>query len=123
MRLLIIILLLANPTWAHEMTPTYPVWSLATEARGVLKTSLEIWNRRADVEYYQVEVFDKEWAPTKFVTEDQIIKLGYLQRKSITVYISKNDKKNVTYICTKSRLLSDNVLSSGVATRICSRVK
>lgn len=109
--------------FAHEMVPTYPIWMPASEAMGVYKTNLFIWNRRKDIEYYEVEVFDMSFRPQPFVTQDKIIKIGYLQRKLFTVYIKSENRENITYICTRSRLLKDSVQTSGVSSRICSKIK
>jgi len=105
------------------MVPTYPVWWNATEANGLLKTNLSIWNRRKDVTYYEIEVFDRNFKPRQFATQEKVIKINYLQRKNFSIFIKAEDRDNVTYICTRSRLLKDNVQTSGVSSRICSKVK
>ena len=48
----------------HEMTPTYPAWMPAFEAPGVMKTNMRMWNRREDISYYEIEVFNKNWEKT-----------------------------------------------------------
>lgn len=123
MRFIIALLLSATIASAHEMVPTYPVWWNATEANGLLKTNLSIWNRRKDVTYYEIEVFDRNFKPRQFATQEKVIKINYLQRKTFSIFIKAEDRDNVTYICTRSRLLKDNVQTSGVSSRICSKVK
>jgi len=123
MRFIIALLLSASIASAHEMVPTYPIWWNATEANGILKTNLSIWNRRKDVVYYEIEVFDQNFKPADFATQEKIIKINYLQRKNFSIYIKENDRDNVTYICTRSRLLKDDVQTSGVSSRICSKIK
>jgi len=123
MRFIIALLLSATIASAHEMVPTYPVWWNATEANGLLKTNLSIWNRRKDVTYYEIEVFDRNFEPRQFATQEKVIKVNYLQRKNFSIFIKAEDRDNVTYICTRSRLLKDDVQTSGVSSRICSKVK
>lgn len=123
MRFIIALLFSASIASAHEMVPTYPAWWPATEANGVLKTNLSIWNRREDVSYYEIEVFDRNFRPRPFATQEKIMKINYLQRKSFSVYIKREDRSEVTYICTKSRLLKEDVQTSGVSSRICSKIK
>ena len=123
MRFIIALLLSATIASAHEMVPTYPAWWNATEANGLLKTNMSIWNRRKDVTYYEIEVFDRNFKPMQFATQEKVIKINYLQRKNFSIFIKAEDRDNVTYICTRSRLLKDNVQTSGVSSRICSKVK
>jgi hypothetical protein len=123
MRFIIALLLSASIASAHEMVPTYPAWWNATEANGLLKTNLSIWNRRKDVTYYEIEVFDRNFEPRQFATQEKVIKVNYLQRKTFSIFIKTEDRDNVTYICTRSRLLKDNVQTSGVSSRICSKAK
>lgn len=123
MRFIIALLLSATIASAHEMVPTYPAWWNATEANGLLKTNLSIWNRRKDVTYYEIEVFDRNFNPMQFATQEKVIKVNYLQRKIFSIYIKIDDRDNVTYICTRSRLLKDDVQTSGVSSRICSKIK
>ena len=52
---------------AHEMTPAYPVFQ-PSHIDGVSKVNMEMFNRRADVEYYELGVFDKSWGSIPFVS-------------------------------------------------------
>ena len=52
---------------AHEMTPTYPVLD-SSYINGVVVAKMKLFNRRNDVEYYQIDVFTKDWKPVKFAT-------------------------------------------------------
>jgi len=45
---------------AHDMIPTYPKFT-NTFVTGVLKTKMEIFNKREDVSYYELGAFDAEW--------------------------------------------------------------
>lgn len=123
MRFVIALIFMTTSVFAHEMVPTYPVWMPSYEAQGLMKTNMSLWNRRKDVGYYEIEVFSRDWKVAPFATQEKIVKVGYLERKLFTIYIRESDRDNVTYICTKSKLLSDNVKTSGVASRICSKIK
>ena len=83
-RSIILSLLLCSNAIAHEMTPTYPKWGSSYIA-GVKKTTMEMFNRRKDVEYYEIGVFDKEWKPVPFVTSYKIINLKYLSNVKFEV--------------------------------------
>ena len=48
------------------MTPTYPKWEVSY-IEGVQKAAMKIVNKRADVEWYEISVFDEEWEPIPFV--------------------------------------------------------
>lgn len=107
---------------AHEMTPTYPVFKQSFVA-GVSRTTLKLWNRRDDASYYEFQVYDENWKPIKFATERKIVKILYLQSRSIDIYVREGDVARVEFICSKSRLLKKDVKSTGINSRVCSRVK
>lgn len=90
---------------------------------GVYKADLELFNSREEIEYYGISVYDKDWKPIPFASEDKLIKIDYLGRKSLVVYIRQQDKKRVKYICSKSKILADVKQTSVVASRICSKIK
>ena len=106
---------------SHEMSPAYPEFSFS-HLDGLMKTSLVIFNRREDVSFYELEVFDKDWQPVMFAAESRIVRLNYLQKKTLYVYIRRKDLNIAEYICTRSRLLSDSNTITGISSRICSRV-
>jgi len=107
---------------AHEMTPTYPKLE-PSHLDGLLVTTMQMFNKRADVEYYEIAVFDKEWNPVPFVTSYNIIKLDYLGKVTFDVYIRKNDKQRVGYICSRSKLRKESTVRTAVTSRICSKFK
>ena len=116
------LILFANSAAAHELTPTYPeIESAYIDGVSVIK--MKMWNRRSDASYYEVNVFDDDWNSVPFATPDKIIKLGYLEHKSFELYIRDADCDRVTYICTTSKQLKQDVQSTGIKSRICSRVK
>jgi hypothetical protein len=124
MRLSIILFLigLSGYTSAHQFTPTYPELSLSY-VKGVYKADMLLFNNRQDISYYAIGVYDKDWKPVKFATENRIVKMEHLERKNITVYIREEDKEKALYICSKSKTLVDYAQTSIVTSRICSKIK
>lgn len=114
-------LLFTTSAAAHEMTPTYPKFDLSY-VEGVVVTKMKLWNRRQDVQYYEVTVVDKMWKPLPFATSERLMQVDFLETVTFDVYIKKEDLKNVEYICTTSKQLKDDVLSTGVRSMICSRI-
>ena len=106
---------------AHEMTPTY-LDMKPSYVDGVYVTTIDLWNRRNDVEYYDISVLDKDWNKLSFATRDRIVKLTYLNRKKIDIYIKEEDVRFVEFICTSSKQLKSDVKSTGVKSMICSRI-
>jgi len=119
---IILLLLLASSLSAHEMVPTYPKWSISY-LDDLLVTQMEMFNKRKDVEYYEVAVFDEDWNPIPFVTSYRIIKVKYLSRIKFEVYIRKKDKNRAAYICSRSKPSDEFPMSSGVSSMICSKFK
>lgn len=107
---------------AHELTPTYPKFR-PSYMSGVSVTVMKLWNRREDVSYYELALYDEEWQRLPFAAAERLIKLDYLQSKSFEVYVRDSDLDKLEYICTTSKLLKDDVDSTGITSRICSRVK
>lgn len=115
-------LLLSTSAVAHEMTPTYFQFK-PSFVDNVKVTTVNIWNRREDVQYYEVSVLDKFWNRVSFATRDRIIKLPYLKREKIDIYIKQEDVGDVEYICTSSKQLKSDVQSTGIKSMICSRIE
>jgi len=108
---------------AHDFTPTYPKLE-TTHQSGVLKASMKLFNKRNDIRYYRVGVFDSEWNKVSFIVSGgKVINVEYLDTKRFDVYIQESRRKDVTYICTKSLTLQDGSTKSIMASRICSKVK
>jgi hypothetical protein len=120
--LAIVLAMFCGPALAHEMSPTYVEFN-SSYVENVLETNIEIFNRREDVNFYQIEVFDKDWKSIVFVTTTKIVNLKYLEKKSIDVYIKEADKDKVVYVCTLSRFVKEDVTKTNVSSRICSKVK
>ena len=115
-------LLLCMSATAHEMTPTYPEWT-PSHVNGVWKTTMEMFNKRKDVEWYEIGVFDKEWKPVNFVTSYRIFSMPHLSRVKFDVYVAAPDVGKAEYICSKSKLRLLSEQKTMIASRICSRFK
>jgi hypothetical protein len=118
----ITLLLFFTKAFAHDMVPTYPELR-PSYLEGVLVTDLELFNKRNDVDYYEITVFDEYWNTVPFVTSYKILKLSYLERVKFSVYIRSKDKNRATYICTKSRLRGEVGPSTVISSMICSKIK
>ena len=55
----IAIALFTSSAIAHELTPTYAELK-PSYVDNILVTTMKMWNRRNDVEYYEINVYDKE---------------------------------------------------------------
>jgi len=115
-------LLISSSAAAHEMTPTYLEFK-PSYVEGVYVTTVDLWNRRNDVEYYEISVLDKMWNRIPFATRDRIVKLPYLNKEKIDIYIKQNDIEDVEFVCTSSKQLKSDVESTGIRSMICSRIE
>jgi hypothetical protein len=104
------------------MTPTYPTWSVSAIS-GVKKTTMELWNARNDVGYYEIGLFNDTWETIPFVTNSKIIKLNYLSKTKFDIYIREKDIEEARYVCSVSKLRSKNESKTLLVTRICSKFK
>ena len=121
--LLLVTLLSGQASLAHDFTPTYPKLE-TTHMAGVLKASMKLFNKRDDIRYYRVGVYDNDWNKIPFlVTGGKILNVEYLDTKRFDVYIQEKNRDRVTYVCTKSLTLQDGSTRSIMASRICSKVK
>ena len=107
---------------SHQLTPTYPVLT-PSHIGGVYQTEMVMFNRRQDIEYYQISVFDDDWNSVPFAASERIIRLPYLDRMAFTLYFRNEDKDRVRYICTESKIVKDDLQSAVVSSRICSKIK
>lgn len=119
----IVSILFASSLSAHEWTPTYPV-ARQSFLSGVMQVTMTLVNRREDIRFYEVEVFDEEFNPVEFnVSGGNIINIEYTSRATIDIYFSRNVLDEVEYICTASKSLIRDAETSTVKSRICSRLK
>lgn len=114
-------LLMSTTANAHEWTPTYPKFS-PSFLEGVVTTTMTLFNKRKDIDYYEVSVFDKDWKTIPFATNYKIVNVPYLSRKTIKIYLREIDCDRIEYICTSSKRVLEDGVSSGIDSRICSKV-
>ena len=115
-------LMLALPVQAHEMVPTYPRLEVS-HVDGLLKATMKMFNKRADVEYYEVGVFDKDFNPVPFVTSYNVFKLEYLGHVTFDIYIRAQDRDRAVYVCSKSKIRKDSNTKTAISSKICSKFK
>ena len=107
---------------AHQFLPTYPRFEYSF-IEGVMYTKMELFNRRQEIQYYELSVYDDDWNPVTFASENKLIRINYLETKKINVYIKKEDLKKAVYICTESRIRPQEVQATTISSKICSKVK
>jgi len=116
--MLLLALLPFGSAAAHEMTPTYPTFTESFMV-GISVTTLNIFNKRTDVSYYEIGVFTEEWEPVPFVSQYTVIPMEYLDTVAFDVYVSNLSLNSVEYICSVSQIQVGVTVSS----KICSRIK
>ena len=89
-RPVILWLLLCGSVAAHDMTPTYPKWKMSFIPTAKM-TTMKVFNKRADVQWYQIGVFDKEFKPIPFVTRYKILRIKYLSHVKFDIYINDDN--------------------------------
>ena len=89
---------------------------------GIAVTTMTIFNRRKDISYYEISVLDKDWNPVPFASTRKLINVEYLEKQNVDIYLREVDCDRVEYICTTSKILERDATSSGVDSRICSKV-
>ena len=107
---------------AHQFTPTYPEFRPAYQP-GVYVTDMQLFNNRKEINYYSIRVFDSDWNKVPFASNEKLIKIEYLGRKTISVYVRKEDVGKAAYICSKSKILANETSPSIITSRICSKLK
>ena len=107
---------------AHEMTPTYPVLD-SSYINGVVVAKMKLFNRRQDVNYYEINVFTEDWKSVSFATTDRLLKVDYNKNKMFNVYIRFVDVKRAKYICTTSKVFKGGNQETLVSSKICSKIK
>lgn len=111
---------LVSAAMAHEMTPTYPRLEMS-HLDGVVKTTMRLFNKRSDVEYYEIGVFDENLKPVPFVTSYRVIKIDYLGHVTFDVYIRKSDMDRAEYVCSRSKIRKSDEVRTSVSSLICSK--
>ena len=120
--LLMLMWVASSPVYAHEMVPTYPKLE-PSYMEGLYKTSLTVFNKRPEIEYYEIGVFTEEWEPIRVVSSYKVYKVPYLSTVTFDIYIQDINKDRVTYICSVSKLRKSVVNRTAISSKICSKVK
>ncbi len=115
------VFIFAATAQAHEWTPTYPKFE-PSFLDGIVVTTMSLFNKREEIEYYEITVFDEEWQPVPFASTSKLVEVSYLETKSIDIYIREVDCDRIEYICTESKIFIDDTSQTGVTSRICSKV-
>ena len=125
MRYFVLLLLLVNASksYAHEFTPTYPKL-VPSYIAGVVVAKMDLLNKRKDIEYYELTVLDSNMSPVTFASSDAVVRLKYLEAKKVEVYIRNRDLQKARFICSTSKILDIPGLEpTVVSSKICSRIK
>jgi hypothetical protein len=104
------------------MVPTYPKLEPAY-VDGLYRTTMTMFNKRPEVDYYEIGVFTQDWEPIPFVSNYKVYKVPYLSTVSFDIYVRSEDRYDVTYICSVSKLRKSAKPRTAVSSKICSRVK
>lgn len=107
---------------AHEMTPTYPEMSYS-HLSGIKKTTLQLFNKREEIQFYEISVFDSEFNAIPFATPSRVLRIPYLQRATVEIYIRNSDLDRAHYICSESKVSAEQSVKTRIASRICSKIK
>ena len=83
---------------------------------------MEMFNKRKDVQWYEISVLDKDFKTIPFVTSYYVLKLKYLAHAKFDVYINSKDIPRAEYICSRSKLMGESTAPI-ISSRICSRFK
>ena len=121
-RSVILLLLLCGSVAAHDMRPTYPTWSIS-HIPDVKVVRMELFNKRADVEWYEIGVFDVNFKPLPFVSRFRVLNIPYLTQVKFDVYVTEANSIGAEYICSISKLKASKNNMPIVSSKICSRFK
>lgn len=117
------VLALTLSAQAHELTPTYPS-AAPSYMDGISKVMLTMFNRREDVKYYEIGVFDTEFNNIEFATTSKILEINYLQKKTFEIYFKNTNTNRIpVFICTTSKLEKENQTATMIESRVCSKIK
>ena len=117
----VVAVFMASTASAHEWTPTYPQFEKSFIS-DVVVTTMTLFNRRSDVEYYEITAHDADWNPVPFATTSKLVYAPYLSKQSVEIYIREADCDRIEYICTTSKQLLLDAPTAGINSRICSKV-
>lgn len=115
------VIFLAATAQAHEWTPTYPKFR-PSFLDDIVVTTMTLFNKRKEIEYYEISVYDEDWKTIPFATPNKLINVPYLGQKAVEIYVREIDRERIEYICTTSKRFVDDTESTGIDSRICSKV-
>ena len=107
---------------AHQWTPTYPILKPSFNPE-IYVTTMLLFNKRSDVEYFEVKVYDGDFNPVRFGSTDRIMNVKPSKKQTVDVYIRKDDLGKAVYICSKSKHVSEDISTTIISSRICSKIK
>ena len=119
---IVLMIFLSSCVNAHQFLPTYPKFENSF-VQGIVYTKMELFNKRKEISFYELDVFDGDWNSIPFASENKLIRINYLETKSVNVYIKKEDLKRAVYICTESKIKKENIQATSIASKICSKIK
>lgn len=120
--LVLVLVLFGGYANAHQFLPTYPTFQLS-HIDDVVYTKMQLFNKRKEIDFYELSVFDGEWNTIPFASENKLIQINYLETKEINIYLKKSDLKRVVYICTESKIRKQDIQYAVISSKICSKVK
>ena len=119
---IVLMIFLSSCVNAHQFLPTYPKFENSF-VQGIVYTKMELFNKRKEISFFELDVFDGDWNSIPFASENKLIRINYLETKSVNVYIKKEDLKRAVYICTESKIKKENIQATSIASKICSKIK
>lgn len=116
--------LLTSHSYAHQFTPTYPTYQ-SSGVEGIYKLELKLFNKREDIRFYGISVYDKDWNKIPFaMTSEKVILVEYLQEVEIDVYVRHSDSDRALYVCSESKIIKgDREQVPLVSSKVCSKIK
>jgi len=117
----VVAVLMATTAQAHEWTPTYPKFE-PSFLDDIVVTTMTLFNKRKDIEYYEISVYDEDWNTIPFASTQKLINVPYLGQETVDIYIREKDFNRIEYICTTSKRILEDMESNGIDSRICSKV-
>ena len=115
-------MMFASSAYAHEMVPTYPKLEPSYLGENLVTTTMTMFNKRPEVDYYEFGVYTENWEPIPFVSQYKIWKVPYLSTVTVDIYLNSNDAVNATYISSRSKLRKQDHTRTAVSSRICSKI-
>ena len=115
-------MMLCTGALAHDMTPTYPKWE-PSHVQGVFKATIQLFNKRSDVHWYEIGVFTEDWKPVNFVSQYKMVRMDHLAKIKFDVYINAIDVPVAEYVCSVTKLRENSDKKPMISSKICSRFK